>query len=220
MVSVIAQYIPKAKIQLLRHREIFTHRGIDFQGICFDNESITNEDDVMTLAISNHEELLFAEIDTLIPKTEEAHEILYRLFVRKSYARVTYLSSRNELGANLPILDISTDKERQKFRKQYRSSRKKELEWDYVCLVSGEYTDFTQVPNFARGYIGQGMCYPSRLDPVLSQTTAMNLSEIAELENSIAQKYGKDFPSSILTAGSVFETTNIGLKPTQAPTFL
>lgn len=136
LVPVVTKYIPQAKIQILKHREIFTYRGIDFQGICFDNEAITNEDDVMTLAISNHEELVYAEIDTLIPKTEEAYSMLSRIFNRKPYARVTYLSSRNELGANLPILDCKTDLDREKFRKQYRSSRKEELEWEYELLVS------------------------------------------------------------------------------------
>lgn len=104
----------------------------------------------MTLAVSNHEELIYAEIDTLIPKTEEAYDVLTRLFNRKPYAQVTYLSSRNELGANLPILDLDTEQDREKFRKQYRSSRKEELEWEYEMLISGELSDFTEVPNFAR----------------------------------------------------------------------
>lgn len=220
LVPVVVRYIPQAKIHILRYREVFSHRGIDFQGICFDNESITNEDDVMTLAISNHEELVYAEIDTLIPKTEEAHDMLTKLFGRKPYARVTYLSSRNELGANLPILDQKTDIDREKFKKQYRSSRKEELEWEYELLVSGEYADFTEVPNFARGFIGQGICYPSVLDPALSKIGAMSLMDIAELETSIARKYGKDFPSRVLTSGKIFETTDGGLKPIQTESFI
>lgn len=208
LVPVLNKYIPQAKIQILRNREIFTYKGIDFQGICFDNEAITNEDDVMTLAVSNHEELLYAEIDTVIPKTEEAYGMLSRIFNKKPYIRVTYLSSRNELGANLPVLDLSTEQEREKFRKQYRSSRKEELEWEYEMLVSGELPDFTEVPNFARGFIGQGICYPSILDPDLSHTSAMSLIDISEFENSIARNVGKDFPSRVLTPGKVFETTD------------
>lgn len=220
LIPVVTKYIPQVKIHVLKHKEIFSHRGIDFQGICFDNEAITNEDDVMTLAISNHEELVYAEIDTLIPKTEEAYEMLSRVFNRKAYARVTYLSSRNELGANLPILDYKTDTEREKFRKQYRSSRKEELEWEYELLVSGEYADFTEVPNFSRGFIGQGICYPSMLDPEISHIGAMSLIDISELETSIAKKCGKDFPSRVLTPGKVFETTDKGLKPIQAESFI
>jgi len=220
LIPVVSEYIPQAKIHILRNRETFTHKGIDFHGICFDNEAITNEDDVMTLAISNHEEIVYAEIDTLIPKTEEAYDILTRLLSKKSYARVTYLSSRNELGANLPVLDFNTEQDREKFRKQYRSSRKEELEWEYEMIVSGELSDFTEVPNFARGFIGQGICYPSVLDPVSSHIGAMSLIDISELETSIARNYGKDFPSRVLTPGKVFETTDGGLKPIQTESFI
>lgn len=220
LVPVVEKYLPQAKIQILRNRETFTYRGIDFHGICFENEAITNEDDVMTLAVSNHEELLYAEIDTVIPKTEEAYGMLAKLFARKSFARVTYLSSRNELGANLPILDQTTEADREKFRKKYRSSRKEELEWEYEMLTSGELPDFTEVANFSRGFIGQGICYPSVIDPVLSRTAAMSLADISELENSIARNYGKDFPSRVLTPGKVFETTDKGIKPIQSAPFL
>ncbi len=208
LVPVLEKIIPQIKIQILRNREIFSYRGIDFQGICFENESITNEDDVMTLAVSNHEEIVYAEIDTVIPKTEEAYNLLTRLFSRKPYVRATYLSSRNELGANLPILDKSTDIDREKFRKQYRSSRKEELEWEYEMLAQEELPDFMNVPNFSRGFIGQGICYPSILDGELSHIAAMSLIDISELENSIAKNYGKDFPSRVLTAGKVFETSD------------
>ncbi|MDD2917162.1 MAG: MBL fold metallo-hydrolase [Candidatus Gracilibacteria bacterium] len=220
LVPVIDTHIPQAHVHILRNRETFTYAGIDFHGICFDNEAITNEDDVMTLAVSNHEEIIYAEIDTLIPKTEEAYDVLTRLFNRKPYAQVTYLSSRNELGANLPILDLDTEQDREKFRKQYRSSRKEELEWEYEMLISGELSDFTEVPNFARGFIGQGICYPSLMDPLYSKIGAMSLIDISELETSIAKKYGKDFPSRVLTPGKVFKTTASGLKPIQMDSFI
>lgn len=220
LVPVVSRYIPQAKIHILRNRETFTYRGIDFHGICFNNEAITNEDDVMTLAISNHEELMYAEIDTVIPKTDEAYNGLERLFSRKPYTHVTYLSSRNELGANLPILDQATEQDREKFKKQYRSSRKEELEWEYELLASGEVPDFTEVPNFSRGFIGQGICHPSIIDPTLSGIGAMSLTDIAELETSIAKNYGKDFPSRVLTPGKIFETTDKGLKPIQSEAFI
>jgi hypothetical protein len=181
---------------------------------------ITNEDDVMALAVSNYEELIYAEIDTIIPKTVEAYTMLLRLFSKKNYSRVTYLSSRNELGANLPVLDQKTESDREKFKKQYRSSRKEELEWEYEMLVSDELPDFTNVPNFARGFIGQGICYPSVIDPALSIVAAMSLANISELETSIAKNYGKDFPSRVLTPGKIFETTNAGLKPIQSESLL
>lgn len=76
------------------------------------------------------------------------------------------------------------------------------------------------MPNFARGFIGQGICYPSLLDANLSSVTALSLIDISELETSVARKYGKSFPSRVLTPGKVFETTDGGLKPIQTELFI
>jgi hypothetical protein len=51
----------------------------------------------MTLAISNSSELVYAEVDTLPPNTEEAQEILYDVFTIKDYKSALYISTRNEL---------------------------------------------------------------------------------------------------------------------------
>jgi hypothetical protein len=64
----------------------------------FPQSDITNEDDVMMIAISNDRELLFAEIDTIPDEydTDTAHE-LFRIFDRREYQTRCYLASRNEL---------------------------------------------------------------------------------------------------------------------------
>jgi len=51
----------------------------------------------MTLAISNQKELVYAEVDTLPPNTEEAQNILYDIFTKKDYKNALYISTRNEL---------------------------------------------------------------------------------------------------------------------------
>jgi hypothetical protein len=51
----------------------------------------------MTLAISNEKELVYAEVDTLPPNTEEAQEILYDVFTKKDYKSALYMATRNEL---------------------------------------------------------------------------------------------------------------------------
>ncbi|MEA3387229.1 MAG: hypothetical protein U9Q66_02345 [Patescibacteria group bacterium] len=51
----------------------------------------------MTLAISNDKELLYTDVDTLPPETEEATDTLYNVFVRKEYETMLYISTRNEL---------------------------------------------------------------------------------------------------------------------------
>ena len=60
--------------------------------------AITNEDDVMMLAISNEKELLFAEIDSVPDREdEEVQKSLYRVFTRHEYETRAYIASRNHL---------------------------------------------------------------------------------------------------------------------------
>ncbi len=64
----------------------------------FSQENITNEDDVMMIALSNETELLFAEIDTVPDEyDEEVQSQLFQIFDRKNYHTRCYLASRNEL---------------------------------------------------------------------------------------------------------------------------
>jgi hypothetical protein len=64
----------------------------------FSQNDITNEDDVMMIAISNDRELVFAEIDTVIDEyDEDVQDELFRIFDRKEYETRTYITSRNEL---------------------------------------------------------------------------------------------------------------------------
>lgn len=78
----------------------------------FSQENITNEDDVMMLSISNQDELLFAEIDT-IPNEydEEVQEELFKIFDRREYKTRLYLASRNELDGQLRNYDFESQKE-------------------------------------------------------------------------------------------------------------
>ncbi len=64
----------------------------------FPQSTITNEDDVMMIALENDRELLFAEIDTLPEDDDEdVQNALYRILTRKDYETICYLASRNEL---------------------------------------------------------------------------------------------------------------------------
>jgi hypothetical protein len=64
----------------------------------FPQSDITNEDDVMMIAIARDRELLFAEIDT-VPDEYDADVAteLFRIFDRREYQTRCYLASRNEL---------------------------------------------------------------------------------------------------------------------------
>lgn len=95
----------------------------------FDQDEITNEDDVMTLAIASHREIVFAEIDTIPPDSLEVQKLLKKLFTKRSYESILYLASRNELEGNLKILDAQDEKSRENSRREYLAMRKEEIEW-------------------------------------------------------------------------------------------
>ena len=64
----------------------------------FQQSTITNEDDVMMIAIESDRELLFAEIDTLPEDDDEGvQNALYKIMTKRDYETVCYLASRNEL---------------------------------------------------------------------------------------------------------------------------
>lgn len=156
------QYLPKANIRYLRNKTILTWKGLDITAIALEGEDVTNEDDVMMLSVASDSELLFAEIDTLIPDTEEAQKYLYRHFTRKSYETVCYVASRNELEGNLRLLDLDQS-ERPKWRNEYLHTRREEITWGYAKWEFEDYEttpNIFEIPGFVRGFIGQGICYP------------------------------------------------------------
>lgn len=63
--SLFQEFLPDAPIQWLSHRDTFLLKGIEIVGYMWSNPEISNEDDVMMIAISNDRELVFAEIDTI-----------------------------------------------------------------------------------------------------------------------------------------------------------
>ncbi len=94
---LLEEYIPTIQIQVLRNKELFRLHGVEITATAFEQDYVTNEDDVMTLAIANDHEMLFAEIDTAPPDTIEAQKYLYKLFTKRDYTTVAYIASRNEL---------------------------------------------------------------------------------------------------------------------------
>lgn len=80
---------------------------------------ITNEDDVMMIAVASEREMVFAEIDTVPDmEDEEVQKSLYRVFTRKEYETTCYLASRNCLEGQIPYYDIQREK-RKSYRDQY-----------------------------------------------------------------------------------------------------
>jgi len=177
----------------------------------FEQEDVTNEDDVMCISLANHHECMFAEIDTLPPETDEASRILYRLMTKREYDTVAYIATRNELEGNLKILDLPTPKERENFRREYIASRKEEIEWQYEQWQYDDTADrdnIMTIPGFVRGYVGQGMVYPRSLSPELAGMTALSLEEVFDRESAFALQYGYNFPQKVLLPGRQYRLEN------------
>lgn len=119
----------------------------------FSQENITNEDDVMMLAISNETELLFAEIDTVPDEyDEEVQTELFQIFDRREYETRCYLASRNELDGQLRIYDFESQK-RKSYRSEYIANRKEEIRAGYEKFEYEEYIDLPNIytlPGFVR----------------------------------------------------------------------
>ncbi len=170
----------------------------------FPQTEITNEDDVMMLAIANERELLFAEIDTLPEDdNEDVQNALHQILTKREYETVCYLASRNELAGQIPLLDAPVSKRKAR-RAEYIAGRKDEM---YASYQKYEYEDFENfaniytIPGLVRGFIGQGIAYPRSLSEELSLLQIFPLSEIASMESDIAHECGYEFPQRALLPG-------------------
>jgi hypothetical protein len=179
------------------------------------NPVITNEDDVMMIAISSEKELLFAEIDTVPDmEDEEVQKLLYKVFTRKNYDTACYLASRNCLEGQIPYYDIAKEK-RKSYRDQYLATQKEEIAFQYERF---EYEEFAHHPNlfalpgFVRGFIGQGIAYPSKMSDELYGLALFPLDELVSIESDYAKNAGYTFPQKALTPGRQYRVENGGFE--------
>lgn len=167
----------------------------------FEQENITNEDDVMMLSIANETELLFAEIDTVPDEyNESTARELWRIFTKKEYTTAFYLASRNELDGQLRSYDYDAQK-RKSWRSEYIANRKEEMRASYEKYEYEEYADLDNIftlPGFVRGFVGQGIRYPASISPSLASLSVFPLSEVVSLEMDMAESCGYSFPQKAL----------------------
>ncbi len=208
---LIEKYIPQVQIHWLSNNETFTLKWIEITWLMFEQDDITNEDDVMMLAVASPREIIFAEIDTLPSDTALVQKRLIKLFSKREYETILYLATRNELEWNLKILDFDTEKSRENFKRSYLAERKEEIEWWYAKWENEGYEEvpnFFTLPGFCRGFIGQGICYPYAISDNLAILSAFTLSEVVEREISFAEEYGYNFPQKALYPGRQFRIEN------------
>ena len=183
MMPILSDFLPKQKIQILKNRQAFNLNGIDIEGIIFENNYITNEDDVMTLAISNDSELLYTDVDTVPPENEESIELLYNLFTSKNFDHALYMSTRNELSGNMRIVEAKTSEERKTIASEYKEQRKEEMEYNYVRFDEEfiESSDIADLPYFMKAVNGQGIIHH---DEEFLKLRILKLDEEAEIAAS------------------------------------
>ncbi|MDD5213580.1 MAG: MBL fold metallo-hydrolase [Candidatus Gracilibacteria bacterium] len=207
LVPLLEKNLPKQTIKILKNREVFEIDGVSIEGIIFENVNLTNEDDVMTLAISNSSELVYAEVDTLPPNTEEAQEILYDVFTKKDYKTALYMATRNELEGNLKLLDFNNLKDRKNFAFEYIANRKEEIAYDYEKFEDElvECSNIKDLPYYMQSFIGQGIIYPTVINPEFQKISILGLDEETDIERGIAKKFKKNFPLTYFVPGKRYE---------------
>lgn len=149
LVPLLREYIPSIRIEIIHHDETRTVRGIDFTAHSFAQESLTNEEDVLPLVISSHQEIICFEIDTM-PVMDEDHTWLYERFTDKKYTSRVYIKSRNEIEGMLPLLDAQSDRERQSLKKTYIREREESMEYERELRMErkAENRDISALPNY------------------------------------------------------------------------
>lgn len=207
LIPLLKKYLPKQKIEILKNNIPFQFEGIDIQGIVFENDYITNEDDVMTIAISNEDELVYSDVDTVPPENEESINALYDLFTHKNFKQALYMSTRNELAGNFRVLEAKSAKERKKITQEYTAQRQEEIEYNYYRFEDEmvECSDIQELPYFMKSVIGQGIVHPNKDFMALRILT---LSEEAELEKKASKKWRRNFPITHFEAGKTYRIEN------------
>jgi hypothetical protein len=213
--EIIREYLPSAEVIWLEHRMTYNLHGIEITGYMWPNPVITNEDDVMMIAISSEHELVFAEIDTVPDmEDEEVQKSLHKVFTRKEYATACYLASRNCLEGQIPYYDRAKEK-RKSYRDQYLATQKEEIAFQYERY---DYEEFAHHPNlfaapgFVRGFIGQGIAYPSAMSDELYSLALFPLDELVSIESDYAKNAGYTFPQKALTPGRQYRVENGGIE--------
>jgi Beta-lactamase superfamily domain len=211
LLPLIREYLGDISVHILFPKKTFSLKWVEITGYMFEQENITNEDDVMMLSIANETELLFAEIDTVPDEYDEstARE-LWRIFTKKEYTTACYLASRNELDGQLRSYDYDAQK-RKSWRSEYIANRKEEMRASYEKYEYEEYADLDNIftlPGFVRGFVGQGIRYPASISASLASLSVFPLSEVVSLEMDMAESCGYSFPQKALIPWRQYKIEN------------
>ena len=205
LVPTLTAVLPAGtRIEILRHMEtqVFAQE-IELTGLVFSGEVITNEEDVMTLFVSQGDVCAYFEVDTVPPLIVSEQVLLQSLYTAKSYTRRLYIASANELEGNIAILDLANTQERVDFEVSYEARRRDEIHERTEVILEEDLplANIWALPGFEVVYIGQGLQFPSSISRALAGTKVMSLEQICALETETAREYGIICPRRVLGAG-------------------
>ena len=221
--DILKKYLPKANVIVLPDREVFQWNGLDFYGIVFRETHANNENDVMTLCVSNNKEIVYMEVDSAPPDTADFWEELYGVFTRKNYETICYMGTRNELEGIFKSLDASSPKQRRELINTYKEKRQEEIHWQYAQYDEGfsEYPDVTTLNGLTKVFNGQGIVFPKELGTEFDEILIpVSIAEITKWEKSIAKDYGRNIPMDFIICGKALEVSGGKVKQIQTPKYL
>lgn len=220
LLPLLAKYLPRADVKILRHNRPQQILGLSWTAFAFPAQYITNEEDVMPLVIRSTSESVFLEADVAMPDLPEAHAAVDKAM---GNTERTFVSTRNELEALYSSYDALSPQDRKQKLAAYRRKRRQELGWEYA-----RYAELDLPCPMRRGNLklltGQGMIFPPEIDPAyLPLSRPFPLQDVLALEKDAARAAGHELELAVLEPGDVIDTrtrkrSRSRLKLTQAQT--
>lgn len=203
LADVLAQFLPLADIQVLRHNKTRQILGLAWTAFGFPSQYITNEEDVMPLVIRGPAESVFFEADVALPDLPEAHHAVDQAM---GNTERVFVSTRNELEALYTSYDAKSPQERKQKLAAYRRKRRQELGWEYA-----RYAELDLPCPMRKGNVkiltGQGMIFPAELDPAYLQLSRpFPLQDVLAMEKESARAAGHELEFVFLEPGECLDS--------------
>lgn len=159
LVPTIREYLPAGtRIELLHHLKTRTfEQEIELTGLVYAEDTISNEDDVMTLFVAHGKQAAYFEIDMIPPMIYEEQQKLLDLFESKKFKSRVYVHSNNELEGNLKLFDFPNTKAREEWKREYITMRKEEILERYETCMEHElpFASLWKLSGYRSLFIGQ-----------------------------------------------------------------
>jgi hypothetical protein len=211
--DILKKYLPEAKIAIIRNNEKILKDGVMIEWVIWSSNDVGNEEDVMTLFVSNSESMIYHEIDTKTPFNESERQLLEEKITPHRWKSLLLIESGNEIEIQLRSLETIKMSERWDIVKNAEEiwSEKISEEWQY--LHDYELYDPRYESWVTRAWIGQWITIPREIDEGLSNFHPLPLSRVASVESQTLK--GQKLPKSsfALLPGKRYELMkNSGLK--------